>query len=131
MEDTLFLDTDVLIDILRNEPKTINWIKENEERYEFATTVINLFELYTGAYKAINYGEKIKDIEELSEKLKVFPFLLKHSKEAGKQRAKLEKKGILIDSRDLLIGIIALIEGFPIKTNNKKHFSRIEDLKVI
>ncbi len=131
MGNILFLDTDILVDILRNDFKTINWIKENEDRYEFAISVINLFELYTGAFKSHDSETKLKDIEELYKKLKIFSFLLKHTKEAGKQKANLEKKGNIIESRDILIGSTALVEGFPIKTNNKKHFERIEGLEIV
>ena len=131
MGNTLILDTSVLIDLLRNNIPTINWFKENEQNYEFATTVINLFELYTGAYKSTDSERKIKDVEELSKKLKIFSFLSQYSKEAGKQKAKLEKNGIIIDAGDLLIGSTAVVERLPIKTNNIKHFSRIEGLEII
>jgi tRNA(fMet)-specific endonuclease VapC len=131
MGNTLFLDTDILIDLLRNKTEIVEWIKNNEKNYEFATSTINLFELYTGAFKSLDSEKKIKDVEELSEKLKVISFLSKHSKEAGKQRAELEKNGISIDSRDILIGSVALVEESSIKTNNIKHFERIKGLRIV
>jgi len=131
MENTLVLDSDILIDILREDPKTVSWFKENENKFELATTVINLFELYTGAYKSKDSENRIKDVEEIAKKLHICSFLAKHSLEAGRQRAELEKHGEMIDMRDIFIGSIALVEGFALKTNNKKHFSRIKGLSVL
>lgn len=130
MEDSICLDSDFLIDFLRNKPEAVNWIKENEEKV-LATTVINAFELYSGAYRAKDYEEKLTALKKLLEKLKILNFSLKSAEKAGKQDALLEKSGKAIDKRDLFIGIIALAEGFSIKTNNKKHFQRIDGLKVL
>ena len=52
MENKICIDTDILVDFLRNEEKAVEFIKEHEERNELATTHINLFELYYGAYKS-------------------------------------------------------------------------------
>lgn len=130
MEDSICLDSDFLIDFLRNKPEAVNWIKENEEKV-LATTIINAFELYSGAYRAKDCEEKLTALKKLLEKLKILNFSLKSAEKAGKQDALLEKSGKAIDKRDLFIGIIALTEGFSIKTNNKKHFQRIDGLNVL
>jgi len=52
-------------------------------------------------------------------------------KMAGELMAKLEKEGKVLDFRDLFIGTIALANNYPIKTNNIKHFNRIEGLKIL
>ena len=51
--------------------------------------------------------------------------------EGGKQKAILEKKGNIVEFRDILIGSVALMEGFSLKTNNMKHFERIEGLRLV
>lgn len=131
MENTVSLDTDILIDILRNDPETIEWFKKNIDNYSFSTSVINLFELYTGAYKSVDADKKIKDIEELSQKLIIIDLKHKDSHLAGKIKALLEEKGMILETRDILIGSIALSNNLHLKTNNKKHFSRIEGLKLV
>ena len=49
--EIIWLDTDVLIDFLRGDAKTVEKIKKLEDQFELATTAINLFKLYYGAYK--------------------------------------------------------------------------------
>ncbi len=131
MENTLIIDSDILIDFFRKNPETIQWFDENKNKFNFATTIINVFELYTGAYKASNSEKRIKELENFLESIKIFKFTLDSAKEAGKQRAELEKSGQVIDMRDIFIGSIALIKNVPIKTNNIKHFKRIEGLNII
>jgi predicted nucleic acid-binding protein len=131
MENSVCLDTDILIDFLRNKGEVVDWIIKNEEKNVFSTTIINLFELYFGAYKSQNFQDKISAVKKLEEKLKIIYFSEKSAETAGRIGAELEKKGNLIDKRDLFIGTIALTEGYAIKTNNKKHFSRIDGLSIV
>lgn len=130
MEDSVCLDSDVLIDFLRNKKEAVEWVKENESSKNLATTIINVFELYAGVYKSKNQQNNLAVLDSLIERLKILPFSLKSAQEAARQNASLEKKGQIIDKRDLFIGSIALTEGASLKTNNKKHFSRIERLKI-
>ena len=131
MEDTITLDTDILVDLLREIPETLIWIKEHKDKYELSTTIINVFELYAGAYKDVNVEKKVSDINELLQNLKILDFNLESAKISGKQKALLENEGLILDVRDLFIGSIALSNNIPLKTNNKKHFSRIQGLRLV
>ncbi|MBS3092125.1 type II toxin-antitoxin system VapC family toxin [Candidatus Pacearchaeota archaeon] len=131
MENSICIDSDILIDFLRGKPETVKWINENEEYYAFAITTINAFELYSGAYKSNNPSQKLKIINDLIDRLKILNFSLEIAEKAGKQFSQLEDQGEIIEIRDLFIGMIALCEGFSIKTNNSKHFSRIAGLNII
>lgn len=130
MADSICLDTDILIDFLRNDLQTVEWIKNNENKVILATTVINLFELYAGANKVKNSREKIIAVDKLAERLQVLNFSIEVSKEAGMQKAFLEQNGNDLDIRDLFIGIISKSQNFSLKTNNKRHFSKISGLKL-
>ena len=131
MEDTIVVDTDILVDLLRNNSNIIDWFNKNENNFVFATTIINIFELYVGAYKSQNKEKVLKDIDDIIKRFVILDLTIPCSEVAGKQRANLEKNGISIESRDILIGSIAVSNNLPLKTNNKKHFSRIEGLKLI
>lgn len=130
MEDTVILDTDILIDLIREKPEIVAWIKEHELKDIFATTIINIFEIFYGAYKSVDSGKKLIIAEGLVERLKILDLSLESAKIAGKQKVILEEKGINLDIRDLFIGSIALSNNILLKTNNKKHFERIEGLKL-
>ncbi|MEK6859560.1 MAG: type II toxin-antitoxin system VapC family toxin [Nanoarchaeota archaeon] len=131
MENTILIDSNIIIDFFRKNQDTIKWFNENKNKIIFATTIINVFELYTGSYKAFDSEEKIYELENFLNTIKIFGFTQDSAKEAGKLRVDLEKQGQMIDMRDLFIGAIALAENISIKTNNKKHFSRIDGLKIV
>ena len=131
MEDKICLDTDFLVNFLRNETEEVEFIKKNEINKDLATTYINLFELYYGAYKSNEKENNLKAIYSLLNRLNILNFSVDSVKKAGEILAKLEKEGNLIEFRDLFIGTVALVNGYPIKTKNIKHFSRIEGLKIL
>lgn len=131
MENTIVLDTDILIDLTREKQDVVDWVKENEEKSILATTIVNIFELFYGAYKSKNQEKNILLINSILERVKIINLTLDSAHESGKQKAYLEKEGLAVEFRDILIGSIALIEKLPLKTNNKKHFERIIGLKLV
>ncbi|MBI4142005.1 type II toxin-antitoxin system VapC family toxin [Candidatus Woesearchaeota archaeon] len=129
MEDKICLDTDFLIHFLRNKKEETEFILAYEKHLLFATTIINLFELYYGAYKS-GLQKNVLEVEELRHRLTILPLSTESVKKAGAVLAMLEKQGNTIEFRDLLIGTAAQTEGFCIKTHNKKHFTKIPELIV-
>ena len=130
LETQICLDTDFLVNFLRNKREEVEFIEENETQTIFSTTSINLFELYYGAYKS-GVVENLLKLEELQQRLRILPTSTEAMRKAGEILAILEKQGQLLDFRDLLIGTIALTEKINLKTLNKKHFTRIPNLNVL
>ena len=131
MENKICLDTDILVDFLRNKKETVDFIKYIEKNHRLATTHINLFELHYGACKSARKERSLKAIEDLTKRLEILNLSIQSVEKAGELSAKFEKEGTPLDFRDLLIGTVALINNYPIKTNNKRHFSRIDGLKIL
>lgn len=129
--ENICLDTDVLVDVLRNKQEAIVFIEANEIINNLATTYINIFELYSGAMMSSSKEQNIAAIEKLSSRLRILNFSKASVREAGKIMAELAKEGNTIDFRDAFIGTIALTEGFGIKTRNLKHFNKIKSLRLI
>jgi len=102
-----------------------------QERSQLATTMINLFELYLGAYKSRDVEHSLTSVKGLFSTLQVLPLTEKAAERAARILAELEAKGQPIDARDLFVGAIALEEGFAVLTQNIEHFARIRDLEVI
>jgi len=48
----------------------------------------------------------------------------------AKEKARLRKKGNIVDDFDLLIGVTAVSNEMTLITNNIKHFGRIENIKI-
>jgi len=131
MEDNICLDTDFLVNFLRNKKEEREFIGNNEEKSNLATTYINVFELFYGAYKSNEHENNVKAVKELINRLYILNLSEESSRKAGEILTRLEKEGNLVDFRDLLIGVIALTNNFSIKTNNVKHFSKIKELTVL
>lgn len=127
----IIVDSDVLIDFLKNIPQTIEKIKELKEDNELGTTDINAFELYLGAYKSKKQEKELADVKGLLNTLFLSSTNEDSMEIAAKILSDLEKKGRPIALRDLFIGAICLTNSFRILTRNKKHFENIEGLELI
>jgi predicted nucleic acid-binding protein len=51
--------------------------------------------------------------------------------EYARLKCPLRKAGMTIDDFDILIAATAIVKGLTVVTNNEKHFSRIEGLKIV
>jgi predicted nucleic acid-binding protein len=124
------LDTDLLIAILRGKKEACAQVKELDAQAKGATTSINAFEIFFGAYRSARATENIKEASRLLERLTVIPLDLFSARKAGEISAKLAAKGEEIDYRDAMIGGIAIENDLTLVTRNKSHFARIKGLKL-
>ena len=131
MEDGLIVDTDILIDLLRKKDYAVSLIRKLEDEVELATSAINTFELYRGAYKSRNQEKNLASVKGLLNSLRILNTDEDSMEIAGKITASLERDGNMMDIRDLLIASIALVNGFGILTNNVRHFNKIKHLRVV
>ena len=131
MESKICLDTDFLVNFLRNKREEADFIKINEADKDLATTYINLFELYYSAYKSQERENNLKAIFLLLSRINILNLSDESVKKSGEILVKLEKEGKTIDFRDLFIGTIVLINNYSLKTNNIRHFNRIEELRIM
>lgn len=127
--EVLCLDTDILIDLLRGESKTVEEIKQLEDKFELVTTAINLFELYYGAYKT-GRERNIEAVKEVARRVEVLNLTEKSAEISGKILAELEKRGEAIDFRDVMIAGIVIENNITLYTRNVKHFERIEGINL-
>lgn len=131
MGDKILIDTTVLIDFLRGNPEATAFILEHESDGLLATTVINSFEVYIGAYRSRYQENNLRLVTDLVSRLHIIPLSPHVSRRAAEICSQLEKKGTSVDFKDLLIGVTALEEGYHLKTNNQKHFMHIPGLTVL
>ena len=125
----MILDTTVIIDILREDSKTIDKIKEiQKSTAAILTTSITVFELWQGL--EIKDSKKREKILNILQSIGLLSFDFNSAKEAGNIYRELRKKGITIDAEDTMIAGIAKIYNETLLTRNVKDFRRIENLKV-
>ncbi len=131
VEAGLIVDTDILIDLLRKKDYAASHIKKLEDEVELATSAINAFVLYRGAYKSRNQERNLASVKGLLNSLRMLNTDDDSMEIAGKITASLERDGNMMDIRDLLIASISLVNGFGVLTNNVGHFTKIKHLKVV
>ncbi len=61
----MIVDTDILIDLLREKDYAVSLIKKLEDEVELAISAINAFELYRGAYKSQNQEKNLASVKGL------------------------------------------------------------------
>ena len=127
------LDTNILIDILNGNPEVMEKLAHVGTQ-KCCMSTISLHELYYGAQLAREKKEEyfIKEMNKISrllEDIDVHP-LAADGKDYAEIKHLLKEQGNMIDDFDIVIAGQAISEGLIVVTDNIKHFSRIEGLKV-
>ncbi|MGA3290778.1 MAG: type II toxin-antitoxin system VapC family toxin [Candidatus Bathyarchaeia archaeon] len=126
------IDTDILIDFLRNKAEAVGFVTQFEARkMVLATTAINAFELYYGAHKSRQSVQTLQATKKLLERLVLLPLTPRSAQKAGRIYAELELEGQPIGLRDTFIAAIALTRRCTVATRNAEHFKKIKGLTVI
>jgi tRNA(fMet)-specific endonuclease VapC len=123
------LDTSVLVALIRKDQAAIDGLAAEAERGgTVSTTVVNLCELYSGAYGSKNPQKELTKVQGLVSDLG----LLELDAGAAKRYGELVNDATLrrapIGDFDLIIASIALEQGEKLVTRNVKHFSRVPGL---
>jgi predicted nucleic acid-binding protein len=131
-KSTVILDTDILVDLLRNKKEAQVLVAELEEKgFSMLITALTVFELYYGAHKSRQKKRRLQTTQAVLKSLPILPLTSVSARKAGHIYANLEAKRQSIGIGDALIGAIALTRGFGLVTRNNEHFKRIEGLKII
>lgn len=128
MENELIcLDTSILIEYFRKGNKENSFFYQLAQSYQsFAVSEITEFEIYSGSKEdqQVFWDAFFND-------LTILPLDSSVNKEAVLIFKSLKAKRKLIDLPDLFIGATASVHNLKLATLNEKHFSRINNLKLI
>ena len=69
LESKVIVDTDILIDLLRKKDYAVSLIEKLEKETYLATSAINAFELYRGAYKSQNQEKNLASVMDIRDLL--------------------------------------------------------------
>ena len=128
----VILDTSVLIEAERRE-SAIDKFTENREEETFGLSVISVAELLHGVHRADSKTRRLKRsayVEKVIELFPVYAFEISMARIYAELWSDLSKRGIQIGAHDLIIGSTALSLGFSVATYNRRHFDRIDGLKI-
>ena len=128
----VILDTSVLIEAERRESE-IQHFAESREEEVFGLSVISVAELLHGVHRADSTTRRLKRsvyVEKVIELFPIYNFEISIARIYAELWSDLSKRGFQIGAHDLIIGSTALSLGFSVATYNKRHFERIEGLKI-
>lgn len=120
-----------LIDLIRSQnnvkhKSADNLLKEMiEEKKNFSTTFVNVYELYKGAYRTNDIEGSLYRIKEVLNDIDIIENSEKYYKVYGRISAELERKGTPIGKFDELVAAIVLYNSAKLITNNSKDFEKI------
>lgn len=120
------IDSDILIDFLNDKTEAIKLLIRFEES-EMAISAITFAEVLEGL---VGDRKKYLNVRKGLNRLSLLAVDAHIAEEFANVRAKLRKKGELIENMDIFIAATAMIHDLTLVTKNKKDFERIKDLKI-
>jgi len=123
------LDTDTIIYSLKGNDA----IQRNLEHHiedPIKISVVTLMELYFGAYKSEKVAGNLAKIRRLENSFEIVSTGKESAQIFGMLKASLKKSGTPLDDFDLVIASCAMAHNLTLVTNNIKHFSRIDGLRL-
>lgn len=124
------LDTDLLVAILRGDDEAEEKIRQLDEEGRNATTSINAFEIFYGAYKSKRREKNVEGSKRLLSRMDILSIDGGAAEKAGSIFAKIELEGLPVEFRDVLIAASSIENHLTLVTRNKKHYQRISDLSI-
>lgn len=123
-------DTNILSYYIRGNEEIKNRLtRELSGGNQFIINPITYYEISRGLL-AINSPVKSKKFKELCQVFGILELSKRVLDIAAQNYAILRKKGELIEDADLFIAATCIVNDLILITNNRKHFSRIDGLKI-
>jgi tRNA(fMet)-specific endonuclease VapC len=94
-------------------------------------SVVSLAELYKGIYSSRDPQDSEQALRDFLAGVSVIGIDEETCQVFGKERGRLRASGELIGDFDLFIGARGLRHHLSLLTNNRRHFERIEGLRII
>ncbi len=126
-DEIVLVDTSILIDYYRKTDKEKSlWISLVRQGYSFAVSAVTKYEIYAGATP-----NQLAFWDNVFQAITVMPLDELSVDTAVTINGTLKRKRKLIDMADLFIAATAVAHNLPLVTLNRKHFDRIDTLKLI
>jgi tRNA(fMet)-specific endonuclease VapC len=127
---TYILDTDWVIDYFNDTEPTSSKIEELRNE-SMGISIISLAELYEGILNSRDPESSEKKLLGFMSEVSIIGIDEGICRIFGDLRGKLRKKRLLIGDFDIIIASTALYYEITLCTNNRKHYDRIEGLKML
>jgi tRNA(fMet)-specific endonuclease VapC len=126
MADLVVVDSDLLIDYLRGRETGARFVRLLLTEHRLRVTAVTAYELRVGA----DFLSRRDDVVRLL-RGRTFPLDLASALEAGAVASALRQRGRAIGFADCLQAGVCLRYDQPLATRNRKHFSRVDNLRLV
>jgi tRNA(fMet)-specific endonuclease VapC len=123
------LDTDWIINLLAGEISTAQYV-ERLNPDEIGISLISVAEVSESAFHYANSEAHIATFRTFLNNFQVLNFNMLIMEKFAEVRAYLRRRGQLVPDFDILLGSTTLHYDLTVLTYNRKHFTRIPDLKI-
>ena len=123
------LDTDTLIYSLKGHEAVIQNLMAHQ-RDTLKISAISLMELYYGAYKSEKVAANLGKVRRIENAFPIVAVDFSVTETFGMIKSSLQSQGTPLDDSDLVIAASALAYNLTLVSNNEKHFSRVDGLKL-
>ena len=114
----ILLDTNILIDVLRNRGSRRDLLADLvEQGHTLATSTINVGEIYAGMR-----SHETTDTDRLMRSIESYPITPAIARHAGMLKFSYSQKGKTFSLPDMIVAATALAHGCSLMTDNRKDF---------
>jgi predicted nucleic acid-binding protein len=93
-------------------------------------SVVALAELYEGVYGSRDREESERQLNDFLDSVSIVGLDEETARIFGRERGRLRSTGAIIGDMDLMIAATALQYDCTLLTNNRRHFERVEGLRI-
>ncbi|OGM25016.1 hypothetical protein A3D00_04170 [Candidatus Woesebacteria bacterium RIFCSPHIGHO2_02_FULL_38_9] len=123
------IDTDYAISFLKGKKEAVEILTKYQNN--LAMSVISLAEILDGIYNQPEEKKRLIDLKDFLTGIDILKVDERVATAFAKIRSKLRAKRALLESLDIIIAATAMDQRLVLITGNKKHFERIEGLKIL
>jgi tRNA(fMet)-specific endonuclease VapC len=126
----VLVDTDWIIHSLRGRADIIQKMRTHAAE-GIAVSVVSLAELYEGVFYSNDPVGSEAGLRDFLNGVAILDIDAEIARIFGRERGRLRKLRQMFGDMDLLIGATAIRHGLTLLSNNRRHFERIENLRII
>lgn len=124
------VDTDWAVYYLRGKEPYVSNLKKLREQ-GLAISIVSVAELYEGVFRGTDAHAKEEGLQNLLSGLAVLDIGHGVARTFGRLRAEVRKQGITVADFDLLIASTAVYYGLTLLTDNRRHYEKVPELKLV